>query len=86
MATTTTSQKRTAESRAESGDATVNTTLFVVGCTPYKETILLPRVETRITTSSVVQAIADQQAKPQSSSTGLLYGDKLHRWSPGGTV
>ena len=64
MATTTTSRKRTAESRAESGDAAVNTTLFVVGCTPYKETILLPRVETRITTSSVVQAIADQQAKP----------------------
>ena len=66
MATTTTSRKRPAESMAESGDA-VTTTLFLVGVTPYKETIVLPKVETRISTKSVVQAIADQQAKPLPS-------------------
>ena len=49
------------------GGVSCEDNMFVVGCTPYKDTILLPRAETRISVSTFQQAIFDQQGKPLPS-------------------
>ena len=49
------------------GMSSVKTTVFIVGGTPYKDTILLPKAETRIPVSVVQQAIVDQHDKPLPS-------------------